>query len=44
MTQNQQIIERDFYYQREVTASDSLKFLGVSLASQLAAYYYVLCV
>ena len=43
MTQNQQIIERDFYYQREVTASDSLKFLGVSLASQLAAYYYVLC-
>ena len=43
MTQNQQIIERDFYYKREVTSSDILKFIGVSAGAHLAAYYYILC-
>lgn len=43
MTQNQQIIERDFYYKKQVTASDILKYLGISLLSNFAAYYYVIC-
>ena len=43
MTQNQQIIERDFYYTKEVTSSDILKFIGVSAGAHLAAYYYILC-
>ncbi len=43
MTQNQQIIERDFYYKKEVTSSDILKFIGISIIANLVAYYYVLC-
>ena len=43
MTQNEQIIKRDFYYQRDVTAVDRCKFAAVSLGAQLAAYYYILC-
>ncbi len=43
MTQNQQIIERDFYYKKEVTSSDILKFIAVSAGALLAAYYYILC-
>ena len=43
MTQNQQIIERDFYYKKQVSASHTLKYLGISLLSNFAAYYYVVC-
>ena len=43
MTQNQQIIERDFYYEKKVTSSDILKFIAVSAGAHLAAYYYILC-
>lgn len=43
MTQNQQIIERDFYYKKEVTSSDILKFIAVSAGAHLAAYYYISC-
>lgn len=43
MTQNQQIIERDFYWTKHITASDSLKFFGISMLSNFMAYYYVVC-
>lgn len=43
MTQNQQIIERDFYWTRQITVSDVLKFFGISMLSNFAAYYYVVC-
>lgn len=41
MTQEEQIIQRDFYSEIKVTFPDILKFTGVSLLSQAAAYYYV---
>ncbi len=44
MTQDQIIIQRDFYYQRTITVSDILKFIGVSFAVQFAAYYYIICI
>ncbi len=41
MTQEEQIIQRDFYSEKRVTLPDILKFIGISILSQTAAYYYV---
>ena len=43
MLQKQQVWERDFYYKREITSSDTLKFAGITLLSNLLTYYCMMC-
>lgn len=43
MNQKQQVIERDFFYKRELTYTDRLKFTCVTLLANLLAYYYMMC-
>lgn len=42
MTQNQQIPERDYYAEKTVTASHSLKFMLIHIGIHMAVYYCVL--
>ena len=43
MNEKQFILERDFYYKREITYADQFKFLGVTLLAHFLAYYYMMC-
>ena len=43
MKQQHQVIERDFYYKRDITLTDMVKFAGVTLLSNFLAYYYMIC-
>ena len=43
MKQSDLVNERDFFYKREITHTDRLKFLGVALLSNYLAHYYMLC-
>lgn len=43
MNEKQYILERDFYYKREITYADRFKFLGVTLLAHFLAYYYMMC-
>ncbi len=42
MNQHQLIIQRDFYYKREITAGDRIKFAAVSIFAHVAVYFYTL--
>ena len=43
MNEKQYVLERDFYYKREITYADRFKFLGVTLLAHFLAYYYMMC-
>lgn len=43
MNQKHRIIERDFYYKRDITYTDIFKFAGITMLVNLLAYYYMMC-
>ena len=40
----QQVIERDFYFKRAISRSDTLKYAGITILANFIAYYFVFCV
>lgn len=42
MNQEQLILERDYYYKRDVTSSDQIRFATVTVAAHLVVYWYML--
>lgn len=40
----QQVIERDFYFKRAISRSDTLKYAGITILANFMAYYFVFCV
>ena len=43
MNQKRQVIGRDFYYKREITYTDMLKFAGITVLANFLAYYAIMC-
>lgn len=41
MTHDDKIIRRDFYFNREVTRKDKIKFMGITLISNAATFYII---
>ena len=44
MSPNQQEIERDFYFKKEIVQSDTLKYAGITILANFMAYYLVFCI
>ena len=41
MTHDDKIIKRDFYFNREVTRKEKIKFMGITLISNAATFYII---
>ncbi len=41
MTHDDKIINRDFYFEREVTRQDKIKFMGITVISNAATFYII---
>ena len=43
MNEKQYILERDFFYKREIMYADQFKFVAVTFLAHFIAYYYMMC-